>query len=85
MALFNDGPISTAVDLTGIRNSVLSDASAEGINLAAKIMLAQQDVGNELMLFLARRARFRDYPGMWRALRAHRRGGDRSVAEVACS
>jgi len=60
MALFTDGPISSAQDLQEYDSSVLTVASAEGINLAVKATLAQQDVGNELMLFLFRRAHFRD-------------------------
>lgn len=61
MALFTDGPISSAQDLQEYDSSVLTVASAEGINVAVKVTLAQQDVGNELMLFLFRRARFRDH------------------------
>jgi hypothetical protein len=61
MALFTDGPISSAQDLQGYDSSVLTVANAEGINIAVKMTLAQQDLGNELMLFLFRRASFRDY------------------------
>lgn len=60
MALFTDGPISSAQDLQNYDSSVLTVASAEGINVAVKVTLAQQDLGNELMLFLFRRARFRE-------------------------
>jgi hypothetical protein len=60
MALFTDGFISTAKDLQQYEASVLSDANAEGIDVAAKVILAQQDVGGELLLFLVRRAAFRD-------------------------
>ncbi len=60
MALFTDGPISTARDLQQYEASVLSDANAEGIDVAAKVSLAQHDVGSELLLFLVRRAAFRD-------------------------
>src|SRR5580704_10054563 len=55
MALFNDGPISTAADLQQCENSILSVASTENIDLASKIMLAQQDLANEVVLFLVRR------------------------------
>jgi hypothetical protein len=55
MALFNDGPISTAADLQQYENSVLTIASTENIDLAAKITLAQQDLANEVVLFLLRR------------------------------
>jgi hypothetical protein len=61
MALFNDGPISAAADLQRYENAVLSIASAEGIDLGAKIMLAQQDLANEVLLFLFRRASLRDF------------------------
>jgi len=60
MALFTDGPISSAQDLQEYDSSVLNVASAEGIDVAVKVALAQQDLGNELMLFLYRRATFRD-------------------------
>ncbi len=62
MALFTDGPISSAKELQEHEASVLVDANAEGIDVAAKVALAQQDLGNELILFLLRRAPFRDYP-----------------------
>jgi hypothetical protein len=61
MVLFTDGPISSAQDLQEYDSSVLTVANAEGINVAVKVTLAQQDLGNELMLFLFRRARFRDH------------------------
>ena len=65
MALFTDGPISAAKDLQEYESSVLSDAQAEGINVAAKVALAQQELGSELIVFLVRRARFRDdYPNV---------------------
>ena len=49
MALFNDGPISTAADLQQYENSILTVASTENIDLAAKILLAQQDLANEVV------------------------------------
>jgi hypothetical protein len=61
MALFTDGPISSAEDLQEYDSSVLTVANAESIDVAVKITLAQQDLGNELMLFLFRRASFRVY------------------------
>jgi len=64
MALFNDGPISTAADLQQYENSILTVASVENIDLAAKIQLAQEDVANEVVLFLLRRPRRCDYP-LW--------------------
>lgn len=60
MALFNDGPISTVVDLQQYENSILTVASTEGINLAAKMMLAQQDLANDVLLFLLRRPQRRN-------------------------
>jgi hypothetical protein len=57
MPLFNDGPISTAADLQQYENSILSVASTENIDLASKIMLAQQDLASEVVLFLLRRPR----------------------------
>ena len=64
MALFNDGPISPAADLQRVRERrFLTVASAESIDLAAKMSLAQEDLANEVVLFLLRRrvaARFCD-------------------------
>jgi hypothetical protein len=64
MALFNDGPISTAADLQQYENSILNVASIENIDLAAKILLAQQDLANEVVLFLLRRPHRCDY-SLW--------------------
>ena len=61
MALFTDGPISSAADLAEYETSVLNVASAEGIDAAAKAALAQQDLANEIILFLLRRASYRNY------------------------
>jgi len=60
MALFNDGPMSDAADLQRCENSILNVASAEGIDLGAKIVLAQQDLASEVLLFLFRRSAVRD-------------------------
>ncbi|MBV9769374.1 MAG: hypothetical protein JOZ32_07375 [Bryobacterales bacterium] len=64
MALFTDGPISTAADLQQYENSILTVASTENIDLAGKITLAQQDVANEIVLFLLRRP-FRYEQSLW--------------------
>src|ERR1700689_4638421 len=64
MALFNDGPISTAADLQEYENSILTVASTENIDLADKLMLAQQDLANEVVLFLLRRPNRSDY-SLW--------------------
>jgi hypothetical protein len=61
MALFSDGPISSAADLQRYENAILNVATAESIELGAKILLAQEDLASELLLFLFRRASFRDY------------------------
>jgi hypothetical protein len=61
MALFTDGPISSAKELQEYEAAVLTDANAEGIDVSAKVTLAQQELANELILFLLRRAPFRDY------------------------
>jgi len=64
MALFNDGPISAAADLQQYENSILTVASTENIDLAAKITLAQQDLANEVVLFLLRRPHRCEY-SLW--------------------
>lgn len=74
MALFSDGPISDAEDLQRYENDILNVATAESIDLGAKIMLAQQDLANELLLFLFRRSCLGDY-----SLAARRSQGLRDV------
>lgn len=69
MALFNDGPISAAADLQRYENAILNVAGAESIDLGAKIMLAQQDLANEVLLFLFRRASLRDFTAGFRRAR----------------
>jgi hypothetical protein len=61
MALFSDGPINDARDLQRYENAILNVAAAESIDLGVKMILAQQDVANELLLFLFRRSSVRDY------------------------
>jgi len=56
MALFTDGPINDAGDLQRYEGDILNVAAAEHIDLGAKLRLAQQDLGNELVLFLLRRS-----------------------------
>jgi hypothetical protein len=60
MALFQDGPISDTADLQKYESDILSVASVEGIDLGAKMSLAQQELANELLLFLLRRPYVRD-------------------------
>jgi hypothetical protein len=61
MALFSDGPISDAADLQRYENAILNVASAESIDLGSKIMLAQEDLANEVLLFLLRRSSLREF------------------------
>jgi len=61
MALFSDGPISDTADLQRYENAILNVATQESIDLGAKLMLAQGDLANELLLFLLRRSSLRDY------------------------
>src|ERR1700728_3556452 len=69
MALFSDGPISVPADLQRYENAILNVASTESIDLGAKIMLAQQDLANEIVLLLYRRSSLHEYsPDYRRAL-----------------
>lgn len=74
MALFNDGPISSAADLQRYENAILNVASTESIDLGVKLMLAQQELANQLMLFLSRRPSVGE--GVWA------RRGSRGVRDV---
>jgi hypothetical protein len=69
MALFNDGPISAAADLQGYENAILNVAGAESIDIAAKILLAQQDLANDVLLFLLRRPAIGDCSSGFRRTR----------------
>jgi len=60
MALFNDGPLSSTLDLQNTENGILNVASTEGIDLTAKMVLAQGAIANDLILFLLRRVTVRD-------------------------
>ena len=55
MALFTDGQLNGIIDLQNYENRILDVASAEGIDLAGKIALAQNEVANELLMFLLKR------------------------------
>lgn len=68
MALFTDGPISVTMDLQNYESSILSVASTEGIDLAGKMALAQDDIANQVMTFLLRRVPVQDY--LWNLRRA---------------
>jgi len=54
MALFTDGAISGLDDLQHYENSILNVASTEEIDLAAKMSLAQAELGTQLLLFILR-------------------------------
>jgi hypothetical protein len=60
MALFHDGSISDTTDLQNYESDILSVASVEGIDLNAKMLLAQHELAHKLILFLLRR------PPYWR-------------------
>lgn len=60
MALFHDGSISGTTDLQKYESDILSVASVEGIDLGAKMALAQRELADELLLFLLRRPYPRD-------------------------
>ncbi len=55
MALFSDGPIISVLELQNFESSVLGVANTEGIDLQVKITLAQEDIANQLNLFLLQR------------------------------
>jgi len=63
MALFNDGPLSSTLDLQNTESGILNVASTEGIDLTGKLALAQGAIANDLVLFLLRRLTVRD--GQW--------------------
>jgi hypothetical protein len=58
MALFTDGQLNAIIDLQNYETRILDVASAEGIDLAGKIALAQDEVANELLMFLLKRMPF---------------------------
>lgn len=55
MSLFTGGNISNVEDLRSYDTSVLEVASAENVDLAAKLELARTEIGIELEEFMARR------------------------------
>jgi hypothetical protein len=57
MALFTDGAIAALEDLVGHESGILALASSEGIDLSAKLTLAQEEVGAELVSSSLRVAR----------------------------
>jgi hypothetical protein len=55
MALFTDGLINAIIDLQTNESSILTVASTADVDLAGKMALAQEDITNQLLLFLLRR------------------------------
>jgi hypothetical protein len=70
MALFTDGQLNAIIDLQNYENRILDVANVEGIDLAGKIALAQDEVAHELLMFLLKRLPFAESP--WLALPAVR-------------
>jgi len=54
MALFTDGPISNILDLSARDSQLLSVASTENIDVTQKMLLAQDEIGLELVTMLDR-------------------------------
>lgn len=69
MALFTDGPLSSAADLQRCENAILNVATTESIDIGSKLMLAQQELANEITLFRSRRAPSLNDPFGMRQLR----------------
>ncbi len=57
MALFADGEVSITADLMGYESGILDVAGVEGIDLAVKLKLAEEEIGIELGAFLEARGR----------------------------
>jgi hypothetical protein len=55
MALFTDGSITTIEELVEYESSILDTAKTEGVDLTAKLKLAQEELGAELAGRLRRR------------------------------
>jgi hypothetical protein len=70
MALLTDGMISSIEDLTGYDSAVLDVARVEGINLAQKLELAQEEIALEVRSFLLHQSGWRSLPGEGGAPRA---------------
>lgn len=65
MALFTDAPISTLDQIAAQDAGVLDVASIEGIDASAKITLAQEELGVELLSATSRSAFSRTTPSSW--------------------
>lgn len=64
MALFTDGPAIAPSDLQSVESAIFSVANIEGIDIGGKISLAQNDIANQLTLFLLKRLPLRDPQGV---------------------
>ncbi|MBM3725496.1 MAG: hypothetical protein FJW40_08740 [Acidobacteria bacterium] len=60
MALFTDNPLRTVADLHQYEAGVLETANVESIDLTAKLVLAQGEIGNQVALFLIQRGVYQD-------------------------
>src|SRR6267378_3798937 len=65
MALFTDGPISTTDQLVAHDSSVLDVSNGEGIDLTAKLALAQEELGVQLGATLAGTRLSSSWSYMW--------------------
>jgi len=54
MALLVDGNVSTINDLQGVDSAILEIARVENIDVTAKLLLAEQEIGQEIEAFLLR-------------------------------
>ncbi len=61
MALFTDGSICSTEDLRQYESSILDVASTEGIELGAKLKLAQREIGVAITAFLLEQDATRSY------------------------
>jgi len=67
MALFTDGILNQESDLQDRESSILNIAALEGVDTSAKRKLAQEDIGNQIKLFLLRDP-WLDPKRLWRRL-----------------
>jgi len=81
MPLFTDGPLISTADLQKYENGILNVASIEAIDLAGKIGLAQDEIANQILLFLMRRQQPRDAWGVQWTYRRRRDISDVVVTE----
>ena len=72
MALFVDGPACTIDDLTDQDAGLLGVAQTTGINVYAKLRLAQEEIGTDLQLWLIRPRSMETFVGTCDEARAGR-------------